>query len=311
MQALLGMIDGLDRPIIDRARRLYSPLGSQLDREAVCQVNAAMGTDIATALLYVHFESKLLASAPVGQAKSDTRPMQIAIVPGAFYKEHPEVGGDGSDLQRISEERGWDCQVIPTESLGTLLENAAIITSFLEERIDTRRVILVSLSKGTSDARIGASLRGDLFKRLCGWVSVSGVVHGTRMADWLIDRWWLKPVGHFMCWRHGADRQAIKDLRTIGSPLTKSMPPRTFPCLHLVGFPLRHHLSCRRSRLWHQRFCDRGPNDSVVMLDDFLVMPGTVIPFWGADHYLNSGRNESAIVANLVELLSDSWVMAH
>ncbi len=265
MQTLLGRIDALDRPIIDRARRLYEPFGSQFDREAVCQVNAAMGTDIATALLYVHFESKLLGSTPVGQAQSDTRPMQIAIVPGAVYKEHPEV----------------------------------------------RRVILVSLSKGTSDARIGASLRGDLFERLCGWVSVSGVVHGTRMADWLIDRWWLKAVGHFMCWRHGADRQAIKDLRTIGSPLTKSMPPRTFPCLHLVGFPLRHHLSCRRSRLWHQRFCDRGPNDSVVMLDDFLVMPGTVIPFWGADHYLNSGRNESAIVANLVELLSDSRVISH
>ena len=161
MQALLGRIDALDRPIIDRARRLYAPFGSQLDREAVWQVNTSMGTDIATALLYVHFESKLLVSAPVGQAKSDTRPMQIAIVPGAFYKEHPEVGSDGSDLQRISEERGWDCQVIPTKSLGTLRENAAIITSFLEERVDTRRVILVSLSKGTSDARIGASLRGD------------------------------------------------------------------------------------------------------------------------------------------------------
>ena len=87
--------------------------------------------------------------------------------------------------------------------------------------------------------------------------------------------------------------------------------PRTFPCLHLVGFPLRRHLSCRRSKLWHQRFCDRGPNDSIVMLDDFLMMPGTVIPFWGADHYLNSGENVSAIVANLVELLSDSWVIAH
>ena len=160
MQALLGQIDARDQATIDRASRLYSSFGNRLDREAIRQVNVSMGTDVATALLYVHFESQLLASTLVGQNRPDSRPMQLAIVPGAFYKEHPEVGGDGGELRRLSNERGWNCQMIPTESLGTLSENAVIINSYLEQYVATHRVILVSLSKGTSDARIAASRRG-------------------------------------------------------------------------------------------------------------------------------------------------------
>ena len=154
----------------------------------------------------------------------------------------------------------------------------------------------------------GSRLRvaADLFERLRGWVSVSGVNCGTMMADWLIDCWWLRPISHLMCWRHGADRQAIEDLRTVGSLLEKPMTRTTYPQMHVAGFPLRHHLSCRRARLWHRRFRSRGPNDSVVMLEDFLDMPGTVIPLWGVDHYLNSGRNASAIVASIVDRMFDS-----
>jgi hypothetical protein len=71
--------------------------------------------------------------------------------------------------------------------------------------------------------------------------------------------------------------------------------------VQIVGFPLRKHLSCWRARLWHRRFRSLGPNDSVMLLTDLLDTPGTVIPIWGADHYLKGPLDTSQLVASIVQ----------
>ena len=44
---------------------------------------------------------------------ADNRPLLVAIAPGAFYKEHPETGGDGRALIELSKhQRDWTCQRI-------------------------------------------------------------------------------------------------------------------------------------------------------------------------------------------------------
>lgn len=256
MHQLLAPVDSADLPLLVRAREIYAQeFGNEISRSELRELNLCLGTDMATAVLYVHFESKLRASAEPSMARAaDQRPLMVAIAPGAFYKEHPEVGADGRELLELSTRRPWDCELIPSESIGTLQVNARIINGFLERAARSHRVILVSLSKGTTDAGIAQSLRPERFDALTAWVSVSGVSHGTMMADWLLDKWYLRPVLQLMLWRHRTDKQPISDLRYRPEQTTAwSSGNASGPQIHVAAFPLRKHLSCRRARLWHRR----------------------------------------------------------
>ncbi len=314
MRQLLAPVDTADQPILDRARAIYEQeLSGDISGSVLRDLNSRRGIDIATAVLYVHFESKLLASADdLTVQPADQGPLMVAVAPGAFYKEHPEVGADGRELMELSTQQSWDCELINSESLGTLTANAEIINTFLDRASRSHRVILVSLSKGTADAALARTLRPDLFETLAGWVSVSGVNHGTMMADWLLDKWYLRPVLKFMMWRHGADQQSVSSLRYNPTPaFGMAFDETKFPIVHIAGFPLRQHLSCRRARLWHRRFRTHGPNDSVVLLEDLLRLPGTVIPVWGADHYLQGDWNVSESVTLLIRLLNSGAKQSH
>ncbi len=309
MRSLLSTVDVADRPILDRARQMYrDQLAETITGSIVRDLNSRYGTDLATAVLYAHFESKLLSfdaqTFREDSAVDPRKPLLVAVVPGAFYQEHPEIGADGRDLIQLSQREGWQCERVETESLGTLRHNAAIIQEYLRRKVRSHRVILVSLSKGTLDAATARSLDPRLFAELFGWVSVSGVPRGTQMADWLLDRWRLRPIFGLMLWYHGADKQAVRDLRH-GATQALDMPTAQmrYPMIHVSSFPLRRHLSCWRARLWHRRFRSEGPNDSVVMLEDLLHLPGIVIPVWGADHYLQGEWNVPHAVSRIVALL--------
>jgi len=314
MHQLLAPVNAADQPILDRARRIYKQeFSREISSIALRELNSRLGIDIATAVLYVHFESMLLKrSAGSIPDAADRRPLMVAIAPGAFYKEHPEVGGDGRELIELSQKHLWDCQRIPSESLGTLMANAKIINTFLTHATQSHRVILVSLSKGTTDARTAQTLRPDLFESLTAWISVSGVASGTMMADWLLDKWYLRLVLSFMLWRHGTDHQAVVNMRYCRQQSfeTAFVEP-TAPMIHIAGFPLQRHLSCRRARLWHRRFRRQGPNDSVVMLEDLLQLQGTVIPVWGADHYLRGNWNVAESMMQLIAFLNGDGNLIH
>jgi hypothetical protein len=310
MHSLLSTIDVADEPILNRAREICRRnIDGSMTEAIVRDINAALGTDMATAVLYAHFESKLLAGHqghfnPSGE-RDRHQPLLVAIVPGAFYKEHPQTGGDGRDLIELSAQQDWLCERIPCESLGTLAQNAAIINDYLRDKLRCNRVILVSLSKGTMDATTAQASEPGLFRDLVGWVSVSGISRGTKMADWLLDRWRLRPIFKLMLWYHGADQQAVRDLRHETTDLAKNpLGDIPIPIVHVSAFPMRRHLSCWRARLWHRRFKREGPNDSVVMLADMLRLPGVVIPVWGADHYLRGRWKVSRAVASIVALLA-------
>lgn len=306
MHQLLAPVPPADQPVLDRARCIYEQdLSGEINEAMLRDLNSRLGTDIATAVLYVHFESRLTHCAvEYSHDAADARPLLVAVVPGAFYREHPEVGADGRELIELSAQQPWDCERIPTESLGTPLTNAKIINAYLTSALQRHRVILVSLSKGTTDAGVAQSLRPDLFQKLAAWVSVSGVGCGTLMADWLLDKWYLRPILGVMLWRHGADRQAVSSMRYNSAQTFKAATDETqSPIVHIAGFPLQKHLSCRRARLWHRRFRTHGPNDSVVLLQDLLRLPGIVIPVWGTDHYLRAGINAAERVTQLIAML--------
>ena len=306
MHQLLAPVTPTDQPILNRARQIYADrFGEEITSEVVRNLNRQFGTDLATAILYVHFEMKLLASdRPFAVDVAGKRPLLIAVSPGAFYREHPEVGADGRELLELCSKQSWRGELIPARSLGTLQENAEIINEFLERWKPDYRVVLVSLSKGTADAQVAQSLRPNLFAGLAAWISVSGMSHGTMMSDWLLEKWYLRPILKLMLWRHGVDRQTVDDLRYCPEqPIGCESYDSGVPMIHVAGFPLQQHLSCRRARLWYRRFKGLGPNDSVIMLEDLLRLPGTIIPVWGADHYLQSVWNAPQALTRLIGMM--------
>lgn len=302
---LLADIDGPDADLLERANAYYkSNSAAGPVKDCVRKANKEMGTDFATAVLYNHFVSNLPTSplvAPNAEVQG-AAPPPLVVVPGAFHEEHPEAGGDGRAVRTAAQQYGWEYERIPTASLGTLDQNATTIINWLELRC--RPVVLVSLSKGTSDVTTALVQRPDLASKVTAWISVSGILVGTQMSDWLLDRKRLRPVLWIMKWKHQAEIQAVRDLRAGKNarlPTTharlRDPPLLGIPKYHFAGFPLRRHLSGFRARLWHRRFRQQGPNDSVVLLEDLLEASGTVIPVWGADHYLKTSWDSSGALA--------------
>lgn len=308
---LLAQPKPSDAGLLEEARGFYRDQIAGGDvRNGVRHANSRIGTDFATAVLYAHFESRLKAWSSdtvvtdVGLKRESIYHPNLVIAPGAFHREHPEAGGDGRAVLSVAEGQGWDCQCLPTESLGTLDVNARRIVEWFEEQRED--CVIVSLSKGTSDFMAALALRPELANQIHGWISVSGIISGTPMANWLLERKRLRPAFWLMRWKHSADIQAVRDLRSGNAERLPALARRLceefaakIPIFHLVGFPLRRHLSCFRAKLWHRRFRRYGPNDSVVILEDLLDAPGVVVPVWGADHYLRSSWDSAAALTEI------------
>ena len=316
LQDLLAEVDRRDQPLLARARDFCREQSGAAIRDTVRSAKRRRGIDFATAVLYSHFvdrlqqDSRHFADRPHGVRTPSAAP-KIVVAPGAFHREHPEAGGDGSQIVAAAEQRGWESEVLPTESLGTLDTNAECIVAWLE-RQPQRRCILVSLSKGSADVMVALNRRPDLHGRVQAWISISGVLQGSPMSNWLLHRKFMRLVLWFMLWKHQADVQAIRDLQTgprerlpvACHQLSAHQPP--FPIFHIAGFPLKRHLSNGRAKLWHRRLKRGGPNDSVVLLEDLLDCVGTVIPVWGADHYLKSRWNAIASLTSIVESVAEN-----
>ena len=316
MNDLLSMGDQRDRlPIEQASTFLQKEFPTGLSRTDLRQVNQDKGIDFATALLYAHFRLKLppnwLDGNPSGTNVDHSTPPSIAIVPGAFHKEYAQLGADGREIARLAAEKNWRCQQIPTASLGRLDENAETIIRWFDSQEITEFVV-VSLSKGSADLKIALEKRPDLWRRIHSWISVSGILHGTAIADWLMSRKRLWFAKQFVLWHRNLELESLTELRNsndsrlkaaINESPTGETPPRQ-KLVHLLGFPLKRHLSSWRARLWHRRFRGDGPNDSVIMLEDLLETPGIVVPVWGADHYMQPSNLPPRLVASIVSKLS-------
>jgi hypothetical protein len=232
----------------------------------------------------------------------------VVIVPGALYLERPDMGGDGRIVREVAEKMGWQTDLIPLRSFGSVSENALLLHRWLEQH-STERIILVSLSKGGADLKmtLAAIDAPSLFCNVIAWVNVCGPLNGSHMANWVlascVRNWFFR----FKFLWQKRNYQFITDLRhDENAPLAFPLcPPPTLKVLSLIGFPLQQHMTTRFSRFCHRTLAANGPNDGTTLLSDLHKWPGEIYPAWGMDHYFRPEKEARSLVAAVFQHLAE------
>ncbi|HEY7498555.1 MAG TPA: hypothetical protein VH740_08575 [Vicinamibacterales bacterium] len=230
------------------------------------------------------------------------RRARVLIAPALFYRERPDIGGDGASIQAAARSAGLDVEILPVASAGTVHTNAAELARLLPERV-TGPTVLVSLSKGAADVRLAFESVRAIPDDLRAWVVVSGLVHGTPAVDRLRERWWRRWALQLLLARASAPPNLIDDLSSSSALRSRAAAPHGVLVVNVIGCPLTRHVGTTFGRMRHRQMAHLGPNDGLMLLRDAIVDPGLVYPIWGADHYLRT-PSVSSIVSRLLAFLA-------
>jgi hypothetical protein len=269
------------------------------------ELSRAHGLDFATALLFDRLLNHPEHSAFYRRVQSTPEVLtselpRVAIVPGAFYREHKNTGADGARLAAILKSMGCNVEIVPLESFGSLNQNATLIARWLSARND-KRIVLITLSKGSGDLKTALALPDapELFRSIQTWISLSGLPQGTPLVAWLRKQR-LRQLGIRILLRLRGQRYAVvEELRHGPDTPLANWPalPAHLQITHVVGFPLRKHLAHPWAAQGYERVAPLGPNDGGgFLLADAATLPGTVFPVWGADHYLQPAWDATSLL---------------
>lgn len=231
------------------------------------------------------------------------------MAPGAFYQELKGTGGDGRLLSKQVAAYGCRTAVIPTRSMGTVTENGRIIRDWLGER-PHERILLASISKGAADIKAALALPDAqaAFRTVAAWLNLSGLPHGTPIANWLFERKLATLFYRAAFWWKGLDIEVLR--QTAWGPGAILDFPMSLPAhvklISVVGFPLRRHFTTKTLHRYHRRLAPRGPNDGLLLLTDPCTLPGLVYPVWGADHNLRPAWGIRRLIAALAYYLAET-----
>lgn len=279
----------------------------------------ARGEDDALAAMYWRLRQSdrhgpLIRAVEAGTPPAVDTPPHLLIVPGAFHLHHPGTGADGRRIVAAAAELGWACEVLAVGSLSPLAANADALVRRLNA-LQGKPVLIVSLSKGSADVAT-ALARPDAsgaFAHVVGWLSLSGLVFGTPLVDWLTRQRCRMPGVRLLLWWKGLRFAELEELRHgPGGRLHEppSLPPH-LRAIHVVGFPCRRHLRHPWAGRGHARLSPLGPNDGGgFLLGDVERLPGTVFPVWGVDHYLTPAWDFSPTLMSLLRHAAKSHTTA-
>jgi len=248
--------------------------------------------DLATRVFYEGVVSqhgdfiRLLEACP-GDSSSGhpQRDVKILVLPGMFYREHPEVGADGGLAVEIARRFGFDAEQLELDSTGSVTANSRILHARLEQ-VEQDAIWLLSLSKGSSDAR--HCLQNYPFNnRIEGWINVAGIYRGSPLADRKLSTPLRRAASRMLCALAGVDYRALCEMRTTHPFWQQDDWPSALEMIHVVPVPLAAHVQgALRTR--HRQLSCHGPNDGFIPVTDVLDMPGHIYPVWGCDHFLRT-----------------------
>lgn len=234
---------------------------------------------------YQKYVSSFRKSLPVNGVLEKN--VTVMFVPGWFYHSNPETGADFAKQRALLDKIGIKNKLIPTKDNGTVQENAVIVADEIRSISSDHKIILVSASKGGPEVHetFGRILSTKEKQKVVAWISVGGVLKGSRLADWACNF----PSGLFVesvFFFKGMSTKSIGTLKE--SVLAKQSESYQIPshifAIAYVGVPLSGQVS-ERARSDYVDLRELGPNDGLTPLADELIPNGLTIAELGLDHF--------------------------
>jgi len=277
-----------------QAREYLAGLSSPPTEAEILTLSKKSSVDLATR---VFFEGLMASSHgnfirelsvfPCDNVKHRSSNVKILVLPGMFYREHPEVGADGCLAIEIARRFGFDAQRVDINSTGSVTGNSLILRDRLADE-SQGTIWLLSLSKGSSDARHYLQ-NHPLNNRIKGWINVAGICKGAPLADRKLSTPLGRAANRLLCALLGIDYGALWEMRTAHPFWQQDRWPSQLEMIHIVPVPLGSHIQGKlRSR--YRRLLSKGPNDGFVPITDVMSLPGHVYPIWGSDHFLRTPK---------------------
>lgn len=292
--------------------RVSSLRGAVPDTAALGQITADGGLDLATMVFYravlaspVHGEFVRVVDRQLTAPSRRHRAPTLLIVPAMFHRERPDLGGDGRLVAGIARACGFDVEVVPTLSRGSISQNASIIRASIENTRG-KPLWLFSLSKGGGEVRRALSERPDTgaIERVRGWINVSGIVRGSHFIDHMLGSPARRLRARAFCLALGTSYAGAKELQTTHPYWRETFEvPELMTVINLVGVPLGCHVQ-KGLVGRYRRLGTLGPNDGFVLLPETLILPGLIYPIWGSDHLFRSPQ-VSPLLYRLFNLLQE------
>jgi len=274
-----------------RSRQQLISLSSPPTKAEILSLGNNSSADLATRIFYdwlvlSHGDFiSMLNAFPSDNIRPTRHDVKILVLPGMFYKEHPEVGADGGLAVEIARRFGFDAVQLEFDSTGSVTDNSRILYEYVV-RVAQDDIWLLSLSKGSSDAR--HCLQNYPFNsKIKGWINVAGIYKGSPLADMKLSTPLRRAMSRMLCALVGVDYQTLCELKTTHPFWQRSDWPSPLEMIHVVPVPLAAHVQgALRAR--HRQLLRKGPNDGFIPVTDVLSMPGHVYPVWGSDHFLRT-----------------------
>ena len=286
--------------------------GAVPDTPALRRVTVEQGLDSATMVFFqavlaspVHGDFVRRVDARPAAPCSPSNPSTLLIVPAMFHRERPDLGGDGRLVATIARACGFEVEVVPTASRGSVAANARIIRRALQERRGGP-VWLFSLSKGGGEVRVALQEdeTGEAVARLRGWINASGIVRGSHFIDHMLGSAPRRLRARAFCLALGMPYAGARELQTTHGFWQRAFQlPAHVSTINLVGVPLGCHVQ-KGLVGRYRRLGTLGPNDGFVLLPETVIQPGLIYPIWGSDHLFRSPL-VSPLLYRLFGLLQD------
>jgi hypothetical protein len=294
--------------LADMARQTLANLDAQPGPDDIRRIGERTSPDLAARVFFESVRQSdqavfcdAIDSYPANRVRFSA-PLRLAIVPGMFYREHPEVGADGRLAKSIGEKFGFDVRIVPTDSAGGVTRNSRILAEQLDFDAD-KPVWLVSLSKGSSEVRHYLQ-NYTINPAIAGWLNIAGIAKGSPLADRKLSNGLKRGLNRMLCKVLQIDFAALTEMRTDHPFWQNDRWPEKIEMIHVAPVPLSSHIQPGLRARYHE-MKDAGPNDGFVPVTDVTSLPGKIYPLWGSDHFMRS-PDVSALIYRLFNYIADN-----
>lgn len=218
----------------------------------------------------------------------------LLLVPGLYYRERPDLGGDGALVLQAAQACGYEARRVPTLSLGTVQENAEILARELA-LCGEGPVVVASLSIGALQVRhLLATRQNDRALPFHGWLNLGGTPFGAHAIERMLNTRPRKMAGRLLAKLQGLPFAAVEESMP-SHPLWQGAFPEVagLRAVTVLPIPMEGHVQ-KPLQARFKELKPEGPTDGMVLLAK-SIPPGAVYPLWGCDHLLRTSSAAEAI----------------